>query len=444
MAPSHVAVVGGGLAGLSAGLELKRLGYSVDLFERRRLLGGKATSFEVDGIEVDNGQHVYLACCTEFVEFATAVGCQGAKGRPGIVEAPLVLQDRFEALLLSRDHAPTRLRSAPLPAPFHLLPALLNYRNLGIRGQLEVAMALLAAKRQPLPGESFQDWLIRHHQGSRSRTGFWEPFLVPALNAPLHQASAESALFVIRTAFLQDSSSARFGWSRVPLGRLAQAAAARMDNTYSRTSVARVEVCRSPSGASGPVTLVMTNGTRSQGYDGAVLAVPPRELKTLLVHPKEFGIFGLDEFRESAIVDVHLWYDMAPIGFGFAALLGSPVQWVFEKPAPPGEAYYSCSMSAADGLKQLKNQELVNLCHAELRAVLPALEGLEPIRSAATRDLDATFVPAVGLTRPGPATRFKQLVVAGAWTRTGWPATMESAVRSGKAAARILDQSHAA
>jgi uncharacterized protein with NAD-binding domain and iron-sulfur cluster len=155
-------------------------------------------------------------------------------------------------------------------------------------------------------------------------------------------------------------------------------------------------------------------------------------------------VFGLDRFRDAPIVDVHLWYARQPLGFGFAALLGSPVQWVFEKLAPPGEAYLSCSMSAAEKLSRLKNQDLVDLCDGELKAVLPELRQLKPIRSRTTRDPEATFVPSVGLSRPGPATKDKRVVLAGAWTNTGWPATMESAVRSGNEAAKTLHANHAA
>jgi uncharacterized protein with NAD-binding domain and iron-sulfur cluster len=131
---------------------------------------------------------------------------------------------------------------------------------------------------------------------------------------------------------------------------------------------------------------------------------------------------------------VHLWYDVSTLGFGFAALLDSPVQWVFEK----GPGYICCSMSAADRYVSWPASELVDLCHGELAAVLPALRNASRLRGAATRDREATFVPRPGLRRPGPATACPQVVIAGAWTDTGWPATMESAVRSGRAAARVL------
>lgn len=444
MAAGHVAVVGAGLAGLSAALELKRLGYIVDVFERRRILGGKATSFEIDGLEVDNGQHVYLGCCSEFVRFARASGIRVPDVDDEQLDSPLYIQDRFEALLLSRDRRAVRLRSANLPAPLHLLPALLAYRSLGIFGRLQIGMALVAAKAAAPPGESFDSWLSRHGQTETTRGAFWEPFLVPALNASLDQVDAESALFVIRTAFLQNSGAARFGWSRVPLGRLAECAAKKVDSLYRKTPVAGLAMTGAARSGNDRVSLVLSSGEKTPPFDGVVLAVPPQRLKNILGQPKDFGVFGLDQFRDAAIVDVHLWYAREPVGFGFAALLGSPVQWVFEKPAPPGEAYFSCSMSAAESFSRLKNQDLVELCDSELKSVLPELRRLKPLRSRTTRDPEATFVPSVGLNRPGPATKNRLVALAGAWTNTGWPATMESAIRSGNAAANTLHWNHAA
>jgi uncharacterized protein with NAD-binding domain and iron-sulfur cluster len=134
------------------------------------------------------------------------------------------------------------------------------------------------------------------------------------------------------------------------------------------------------------------------------------------------------------IVDVHLWYDVETVGFDFAALLDSPVQWVFEK----GAGYVCCSMSAADSYVSRANSDLVDLCHRELVGLIPALAGATLLRGSATRDRDATFIPTPALRRPGPLTTDPRLVLAGAWTDTGWPATMESAVRSGRTAARAL------
>jgi squalene-associated FAD-dependent desaturase len=427
MAAGSVAVVGAGLAGLSAGLALKRAGFAVDVYERSRLLGGKVTSFEVGGIEVDNGQHVYLGCCTAFVDFVRQL-------HPLLspeVE-PLYQQERFTVLLLARGAKPARLSEAPLPAPLQFAPALLRYRHLSPRSRAGVAAAILAARRPARPGETFAAWLTRHHQPADARVAFWEPFLVPALNAPLDQVSAEAALFVVSTAFLGPRDAARFGYALVPLARIAEAAATQLDRVQLRTPVTGVEPAASGAG----VEIVLDGGPRL-AYDGVVLAVPPERLARLLGDPDAYGLVGLDAFRMSPIVDVHLWYDIPGVGFDFAAILDSPVQWVFEK--APG--YLCCSMSAADRHISTATDDLVALCHAELSAVLPQLRGYSPLRGAATRDREATFIPAPGLRRPGPRTTNARIAIAGAWTDTGWPATMESAVLSGRAAAAALTES---
>lgn len=428
MAPCRIAVVGGGLAGLSAAVELKQRGFAVDLLERSRLLGGKATSFTVGDDEVDNGQHVYLACCTHFIDFVQQLDDVLPAGKPA-----LFLQERFDALLLARDRPPARLRAVSLPAPWHLVPALLRYQHLNLPARVRVGRAVLDARTPARPGETFAAWLKRHGQSTAMRRAFWDPFLVPALNAPLEEVSADAALFVIATAFLHDAGAARFGFARVPLARIAEAAARRLDGIHLRTPVVGLDLVDQASGNPVLRALIMDDGSR-RCYDGVVLAVPPDRLKRILRQPEAFSVFGLDDIHTAPIVDVHLWYDVPALGFGFAALLDSPVQWVFEK--APG--YFCCSMSAAEQYVSWPSAALVELCRRELGAVLPALGQATLLRGAATRDHDATFVSSPGLRRPGPRTSCAQVVIAGAWTDTGWPATMESAVRSGRAAARTL------
>lgn len=431
MVAGRVAVVGAGLAGLSAAVALKRFGLEVDLIERSRLLGGKATSFRIDGMEVDNGQHVFLGCCTAFINFV-----EDLEDQPGGGEL-LYLQDRFDALLLARGRSSARLRAVPLPAPLHLAPALFRYRYLPARARLGVARALLAARTQPRPGESFDEWLDRHGQGAEARRAFWDPFFVPALNARLDRVDARSALFVITTAFLSSSRAARFGFARVPLAQIAERAARRVDRVHMRSPAAGLVVTTDDAGKK-RVSGVLLESGGVVACDAVVAAMPPDRLERFLGDAASFGLSGLDAFPAAPIVDVHLWYDTASLGFGFAALLDSPIQWVFEK--APG--YLCCSLSAAEEYVGLPGDDLVALCHAELAAVLPALRGRAPVRGAATRDREATFIPTPGLRRPGPTTSTPQVVIAGAWTDTGWPATMESAVRSGRLAAWTLASSY--
>lgn len=434
MAQSRIAVVGAGLAGLVAALELKARGHNVELFERSRLLGGKATSFEIEGIEVDNGQHVFLACCDQFIAFVEGLGLSISDDEA--MQSPLYLQRRFEALLLSKDHPSVRLQAINLPAPLHLSMALLKSRQLGWMGRLRVGLALLFLGTNQLPGETFGSWLRRYGQGEAARNGFWEPFVVPALNASLDQVTAQAAAFVIRTAFLEDRDAGRFGYTRIPLGRIANMVAPRLDRVRLRTPVLGITE------ADGRISLELQEDA-GEPFDGVVLAVPPDRLKSILKQPKMFGVFGLDQFRTAPIVDVHLWYKLPPgslLGdsLGFAALLDSPIQWIFEKPAPSSETYLCCSMSAADRHIGMKSSDLVDLATRELATVLPRLKDVKRLRGTATRDREATFIPSVGLIRPGPKTSSSRVVIAGAWTNTGWPATMESAVRSGKKAAEVL------
>jgi squalene-associated FAD-dependent desaturase len=420
MAERRIAVVGAGLAGLAAGVELEREGIAVELFERTRLLGGRATSFHLNGMEVDNGQHVFLGCCTELIRFVERLGMAGH----------LYLQDRFDALVLSRNGGASRLRAAPLPAPWHLLAALIGYRHLGWRAKLSVARALASiagARGERMP---FAEWLARRRQGREALSAFWEPFFIPALNAPLDSVSTADAAFVVATAFLADSGAARFGYSTVPLARVAAAAADRIGCVHLGTPVLSVDVTPGEGEARG---LIVGGGARVP-FDAIVIAVPPPQLARLLGEPERFGLPRLDLYGPHAIIDVHLWHDRGRLGMDFAALIDSPVQWVFEK----GAGYLCCSMSAADEQLRRQADELVRCCWDEVVATIPGLAGARLVRGWVTRSREATYVARAGSERPGAATSMPNVAIAGSWTNTGWPDTMESAVRSGRAAAKYV------
>ncbi len=418
MALERVAVVGAGLAGLSAALELLEAGTHVDLFERSRLLGGRATSFDVAGHEVDNGQHVFLACCTEFIRFA---------GRVGMADA-LVLQDRFDARVRSRDGGASRLRAGILPAPFALLESFVSYKYLTAGDKLRIARALAAANDR-CGDITFDAWLDRRGQNPNTRRAFWDPFFIPALNAPFDRVSAEDALFVLKTAFMRDAAAARFGFSRVPLAHLAQAAAARLDAVHLASAVVGIEL---DVGAGVRVKLLDGN---ELSFNAVVLAVPPAQVDRLLAgSARRHGIENLAEYDPYPIVDIHLWHDGGALGFGFAAALESPLQWIFEK--APG--YLCCSCSAADEYMHLPTAQLEALAWGEVQAFLPELRKARRTGSAVTRNPEATWLARVGVSRTGQATASPHLAIAGGWTDTGWPDTMESAVRSGSIAARIL------
>ncbi|HTX02929.1 MAG TPA: hydroxysqualene dehydroxylase HpnE [Candidatus Acidoferrales bacterium] len=411
MATSRVAIVGGGLAGLSAALALKERGHEVELFERTRLLGGRATSFAVDGHEVDNGQHVFLACCTEFIRFVDGVG----------MAENLHLQERFDVLVIGKG-VRSRLRAANLPAPLHLAWSLLRYTPLRLGARLGIARALLGLRTDvaELPDETFAAWLRRNRQGAEEIRAFWDPFLVPALNVPLEAMTLRDAAFVLQTAFLSDGGAARFGWSTVPLARIAEAAARKLDHVHISTPVASLEL--------GGAEIGVVLADQRRAFDKVVLAVPPAQAARLS------GIKTLDAYEPHGILDIHLWTDSQSLDFDFAALLDSPVQWVFQKDC----GYLCCSLSAADDYLTATTASLVERTWGELCAALPALRTAKIVQSAVTRNPTATYMPKPGVRRPHARTEFPNLALAGSWLETGWPDTMESAVRSGLAAADVL------
>ena len=422
MAVERVAVVGGGLAGFAAGLALKAAGAHVELFERSRILGGRATSFEIDGVEVDNGQHVFLACCTEFINFAQAVG----------MGDQLHLQERFDATILSRIGNAGRLRTAALPAPLHLIGSFASYSHLGLAGKLRIARALAAALLgKSDPSKTFEAWLARNGQGAQERAAFWDPFFIPALNAGFDRVGASDAMFVLKTAFLRDAGAARFGFSRVPLAHLTQAAAKQLDAVHTSTPVLLI-TANDPSVTPSGVTLNLSKGDTY--FDAVVLAVAPRQAERILGDPARYGVTNLDNYDPYPIIDVHLWHDGGSIGRDFVAALESPLQWIFEK----GPGYLCCSFSAADEYLRQPTAELESLAWREVQTFLPALKDADLVRSAVTRNPEATWLPRIGAARTQQRTNHPAIAIAGSWTQTGWPDTMESAVRSGNLAAAAL------
>ena len=412
MAAARVAVVGAGLAGLSAALDLKDAGIQVDLFERSRLYGGRATSFVVDGNEVDNGQHVFLACCDAFIGFVRRVG----------MAQTLHIQERFDVVAF-RHGVRARLRAAPLPAPWHLAASFLGYAHLGVRVRIAVARALLNLGSASA-GETFAAWLERERQPADAVRAFWEPFVVPALNAPLERVSAADAAFVLTTAFLRSAGAARFGWCTVPLAHIAAAAAERLDAVRLQCAVTAIDA------RAGSVTLSLLDGAR-ESYDAVVLAVPPPQLARMLGDASRFGLADLNAYEPFPIVDIHIWYSGGEADFTFAALLESPIQWVFRK----GDGYLCCSASAAGDMLTASTDDVIRRAWDELRSAIPSLAAARLHSGAVTRNPSATYLPRAGVVRPGAATTNPLVAIAGAWTATGWPDTMESAVRSGRSAA---------
>ncbi|MFE3137742.1 hydroxysqualene dehydroxylase HpnE [Streptomyces scopuliridis] len=433
----HAVVVGAGLAGITAALQLADAGVRVTLVEGRPRLGGLAFSFQRGDLTVDNGQHVYLRCCTAYRWFLDRVD--------GAALAPL--QDRLDVPVL--DVAPAggprlgRIRRNGLPVPLHLAAGLATYPHLSLAERASVGRAALALKRldpadPALDGIDFATWLGRHGQSERTIEALWDLVGVATLNATAPHASMGLAAMVFKTGLLSEPGAADIGWAHVPLGELHDTLARKaLDSAGVRTETrTRVSsVCRAENGG----WHVDIDGERLDA-DAVVLAVPQREAHALLPGGALADPDRLLDIGTAPILNVHVVYGRKVLRRPFFAALGSPVQWVFDRTDASGlkdGQYLAVSQSAAQDEIDTPVSELRARYLPELERLLPAARGAEVRDFFVTRERTATFAPTpgVGRLRPTAHTRAPGLFLAGAWTATGWPATMEGAVRSGFSAA---------
>jgi hydroxysqualene dehydroxylase len=432
----QVAVVGGGLAGITTALACADAGHRVTLMESRPRLGGLTHSFRRRGLWVDNGQHVFLRCCTSYLRLLERLG----------VDDLVEVQPRLDVPVLSEHRSGVgRLRRSGLPAPLHLGWSLLSYRWLSPTQRVRAATTALALGRvdrtaSETDGQSFGEWLRRHGQGPRAIEALWDLIGVATLNARADDASLALAATVFQIGLLEKTVAADIGWARVPLQRLhGDAASAALDEADVRvlTSV-RVEGIVEEAGR-WQVSTDVGHAT----YDDVVVATGHEAAHALV--PEALGLppGWAQGLGSSPIVNVHLVLDRRVLEEPFVAAVDSPLQWVFDRTGQSGlrtGQYLALSLSAAD--------DLVGRTVAEVRDwVLPHLHRLLPGSASATieeffvtREPHATFrpTPGSGRWRAPATTRLPGLHLAGAWTDTGWPATMEGAVRSGEAAARSV------
>lgn len=436
-APS-VAVVGGGLAGLAAGCALAGAGFRVTLLERRPYLGGRASSYEHPGTGevVDNCQHVLLGCCTNLVDFYRRIGVAG--------------KIRWFDRLTFVEPGGRRSVISPswLPAPFHSAPSFLGADSLSFGDKLAIARAMLAitAGLPPETEENFLSWLRRHGQTERAIERFWKVVLVSALNEDLDRMSIRYAAQVFRESFLKSPQAGRMGIPTVPLTELYSAGAdyirARGGEVLLRSAVESFEA------GSGFARLGVPG--REVSADFAVLAVPFDALARLL--PQTPATQPLREqlarFETSPITGIHLWFDRQFTDLEHAVLLDRTIQWMFHKSKllgaraveQSGGSYVELVVSSSKSLVEKPKNEIEEMALRELREFFPGAAEAKLLKSTVIKEVHATYsaLPRSDDYRPGAATVWPSVFLAGDWTASGWPATMEGAVRSGYQAAEAL------
>ena len=431
----RVAVIGGGLAGIAAALDCADGGAEVTLLESRRRLGGAAYSFARDGLCADNGQHVFLRCCTAYRGFLSRIGAEDLT----------VLQDRMSIPVMSPRGRMGWLRRTGLPAPLHLAGSLARYPFLGPLDRVRAVRAALALSRldpedPKLDRHTFGEWLAEHGQSSAAVESLWNLIALPTLNLDAAQASLALAVKVFRTGLLSNRAAADVGYARVPLSELhAEPALRALEHAGALVHV-RAPIRRIARTDGDGFDVVAEDGTGHA--DAVVVAVPhDRVAEVLPAGALPNAASAAARLGMSPIVNVHVVFDGPVMDLPFVAGVGSPVQWVFDRTRPSGlerGQYLAISLSGADREIEERSEDLRERFLPALRALFPRAGEATVERFFVTREHAATFRQAPGTRslRPGPVTGVPGLFLAGAWTATGWPATMEGAVRSGVVAAR--------
>jgi squalene-associated FAD-dependent desaturase len=410
-------VIGGGLSGLSAALSLERQGHDVTLLEARPTLGGAVQTLpEREGDPSpppDNGQHIALGCCSAYLDFLRDIG-----------EEKSVRRERLELAVIAEDG------SLGLIGPGAL--RLVRYRHLNLGDRLAVArIARRLGKLDPdaYDGETFADVLRSMGQSQAAIDRFWDVFIRPALNLSSEEVSAASAIFTVQTALLAERRASDLILPTVPLGQMHGEAAGRVLGARGATVRTGARVVWLEEDAA-----VLADGERVPA-DAFVVALPPTDSAVLLGEPAP-------ALEDSPIVSVHLLFDRRILRYELAALLGSHAHWIFDRGRLTGHdpergQYLTVVSSGVPELLEVRGKELVDLIAGE---VTGRLGEAALLWSRVSREPAATFAarPGTGALRPGPLTGRPNVARAGAWTATGWPATMESAVRSGIEAATVF------
>jgi squalene-associated FAD-dependent desaturase len=414
-------VAGGGLAGLAATAALCSAGHSVKLFEARPFLGGRATSYEIDSETIDNCQHILLRCCVNLMDFYGRLG----------VENDIAFHR--EIFFIEPGGRTSTLRAGFLPAPNHFAESFLRMSFLSAAEKLDVVRAIRSIERErgrtDLDRITMQEWLEEKRQPARAIERFWRQVLVSAINEELPRMAASHGFQVFRLGFLARKNSYEMGVPAVPLGRLyGQDAWKRIGQAdlRMRAPIEKIVI------ENGAVDHIIVAGEQLRA-DHYICALPFERLSAVV---PDLPI-DLTGFEHSPITGIHLWFDRPVTSMPHATLLDRTIQWMFNKSEG---RYIQLVVSASRSLETMPRADVIALAVRELADFFPAVRGAKLEKSHVVKEIRATFsaAPGLELRRPLSRTSIPNLFLAGDWTRSGWPATMEGAVRSGYLAAEAI------
>ncbi len=416
----RVIVIGGGLAGMAAAAALGSAGYDTTLVEARPFLGGRATSYALNTGEaspetIDNCQHILLRCCVNLLDFYERVGVADR------------IRFHREFYFVEPGGRISVMRAGALPRPAHFTESFLRMRCFATRDKIAIARGLLALRRErtrrgDLDSITMLEWLREKKQTPRAIERFWNQVLVSAINEDLDHMAARHGFQVFWLGFLARADAYEMGVPEVPLGDLYSSAA------WTRVPGVQLQLRSRVDAIEHGGRAVIASGERLE-CDYCICALPFERAASL--------IEGLDvtAFEHSPITGIHLWFDRPVTNLPHATLLDRTVQWLFNK---DGGRYVQLVVSASRGLVDMPRNEVIALATRELAEFFPVAREAVLEKAHVVKEVRATFSARPGLVRPPAQTAFENLFLAGDWTASGWPATMEGAVRSGYIAAEAV------
>ncbi len=418
-----VIVIGGGLAGLAAAAALGGSGYRVDLYESRGFLGGRATSYALPTEEtIDNCQHILLRCCVNLLDFYTRLGVREQ------------IDFHREFFFIEPGGRTSTFACGLLPKPFHFTESFFRLTFLNWADKIGIGRALLAIgrernRRTDLDRITMLDWLREKKQTQRAIDRFWNQVLVSAISEDLGRMAASHGFQVFWLGFLARANTYEMGIPAVPLADLYGSQPwERIGNVelHLRTPVERVLFERGRA-----VGVATPEGVRTADF--YVLALPFERVAGVA---PELDL-DLTAFEHSPITGIHLWFDRSITTLPHATLLDRTVQWMFNK---RDGRYVQLVVSASRSLTNMARGDVIALALKELAEFFPAAREAKLEKAHVVKEIRATFSakPNLEALRPTSPTRFPNLFLSGDWTRSGWPATMKGAVRSGYLAAEAV------
>lgn len=427
----EIVILGGGWAGLTAAVELSSHGHQVTLFEKRGHLGGRAYSFRdpASGSVLDNGQHLFMGCYSGTKRFLEKIGRLD----------DLHFQNNFRVDLTGpARNRPVRLQAWPLPAPWHLLGGLFGFQGFSLQEKVSFLNLRKALQNEPLPTDiALPRWLEQMGQSKRVQERFWNLLALAALNEEPRLCSAKLFQSMLHEAFVSGRKGAVIGFSRVGLSDLYAEPAAEFiqkkgGHLFLKTAVTRLHF------SGQELSEVELEGGRRIAPEVVILAVPFSSLKKLLPESilyKDPFFQPIHKLQSSPIVSINLWFDRDFIPNDFLGFWGTSIHWLFNKGQilhDKGAPYYSVVMSGARNELLIPGPTLVQIALRELSQIFPEAAKAKLLHSHVMKEPEATLSPAVGVNpmRLPQRTPYKNLFLAGDWTDTGLPATIEGAVRS--------------